>query len=675
MPSAPALPGLPLLRLTSDLPAAPQGPAGGLPRNVEPPSDSRARQAGAMAQVLSRAQLPCYGSTAAAARYDGGLLLPPLRSLSPGRLGALPPRDVSSRGGSVLPLTSGPRRGGSDFSLPFGDSKDPRVTFAEVESLRRQVMRLTQLRAERDTYIRDLLADADAMQRRHEGELARRTTRSQREVTERLSAQEREHQQRLQERNKAHDASLAQQDWQHCLNLEEQRKTLEANCEQELAKRLSEAATAHRQVLERLRRTAQAFVDKLAAHVALLEGTKVPAKPELESDAVEELGERVSGEDTDTADAAAAAERVLEVAHSTLERLLAVEAPSAKAAQLVGYASRYDAQREALAWRVLRCRAELWCHAAFRAWAATIAHTRLRSEAAGCTVRLRQQLQGRCLDVANSELARKRHVALRAWAEVVVDERRTRLHREEAEMWKTSLQDSRRNAAEFERRLRDRSDQVVAARQRHELAKVVFGWLAVVRERRKEAAHRHELHTAAADYTSELYRQRTEAHRLVADLRRQRRAHGVAAIHASLDRHMQAVVQAWSTVAGESKREAFYLRQLDVAAQESAAGCAVLRMEWRRCATQLREQRRAQGLKSIAEGLRHCEHVVLYAWAAVAADAQQKAAKVTSSQQARGKAIIAAQSSHLLWAVVAVWFGLVRALKLPSSSGVPDAPT
>merc|ERR1719436_1576231 len=72
----------------------------------------------------------------------------------------------------------------------FGD-KSPVSGLHEVESLKRQVSRLAQLRRERDSYIKDLLADAKATHSRHEDELASalasRQALGERELQEQLS--------------------------------------------------------------------------------------------------------------------------------------------------------------------------------------------------------------------------------------------------------------------------------------------------------------------------------------------------------------------------------------------------------------------------------------------------------------------------------------------------------
>eukprot|EP00928_Gymnodinium_smaydae_P029420 TRINITY_DN22163_c2_g1_i3.p1 TRINITY_DN22163_c2_g1~~TRINITY_DN22163_c2_g1_i3.p1 ORF type:complete len:580 (+),score=58.69 TRINITY_DN22163_c2_g1_i3:148-1887(+) len=143
------------------------------------------------------------------------------------REGVLPPLHETS-----MSATSASRRGMSSHSESFYDGRDSkahvhlglstsfsrvagRVSQAEdarcseVESLKRQIARLTQLRRDRDTYIQDLLADAEIAEKRHEAEMSRRLARSQREILERLTAQEEEHAQILKERSRSHEAAVA----------------------------------------------------------------------------------------------------------------------------------------------------------------------------------------------------------------------------------------------------------------------------------------------------------------------------------------------------------------------------------------------------------------------------------------------------------------------------------
>jgi hypothetical protein len=167
----------------------------------------------------------------------------------------------------------------------------------------------------------------------------------------------------------------------------------------------------------------------------------------------------------------------------------------------------------------------------------------------------------------------------------------------------------------------------------------LFRWAVATREARREAAHRRQLITTAADASAEVYKLRAEAKKAATDLRKQRRAHGVAAIHANLDRRLQSVLLAWSAVVREGQRDASYQRQLDIAAAESAAGCAVLRMEGRRTALELREQRRKQALRAVDSDCRYLQHVAFREWLAQASLAHQQVRLVHELAEARNQSV------------------------------------
>jgi hypothetical protein len=170
------------------------------------------------------------------------------------------------------------------------------------------------------------------------------------------------------------------------------------------------------------------------------------------------------------------------------------------------------------------------------------------------------------------------------------------------------------------------ASQAIEATQSVTLARALCWWCAVVRESQHEKARRREIITAAAEASADNYRIRTESCKLAMELRRQRRAHGVAAIHASLDRHLQAVLNAWSNQTRNSQQEDTHQRQLDISAAETAASCATMRMHFRRGTSVLRARSRALGLRAVLDGLHHTLHIVLYAWwCAVVLEARQKA--------------------------------------------------
>merc|ERR1719162_2094962 len=239
---------LPALR--SDSPPAsspcPQPPLG-LPRNVAAPavggmssSSSRLSGDGSGLGFLPTAELPPLRDNPALSPFahspvrELDFLCDSLRS------------DVKTPGGRLSLRTPTVRTGGrlsqSERSESANSACDDRATAHEIEHLKKQVTRLTQLRRDRDNYIQDLLAEAEATRRRHEGEIARRTVKNQREAAERLSSQQREHDLHLEERSRAHAAALAQQAWQHEREIEELRKSLRIDAERRIAERLTESA-------------------------------------------------------------------------------------------------------------------------------------------------------------------------------------------------------------------------------------------------------------------------------------------------------------------------------------------------------------------------------------------------------------------------------------------------
>mmetsp|Transcript_80476 Transcript_80476/g.145282 ORF Transcript_80476/g.145282 Transcript_80476/m.145282 type:complete len:1314 (+) Transcript_80476:255-4196(+) len=953
---------------------------------------------------------------------------------------------------SPVPKPSVSRRAASselDFHFGAGGAN----TFNEIESLKRHIAKLTQLRRDRDSYIEDLLADADAAQRRHEGELARKTARTQREVGERMAAQQREHDFHLDERSRAHASALAQQAWQGELELGELRKTLRAEGERRLASKSAEYAHQHRQSFLNLERGLEALMHLLRGHASSLESalpghvglsSKASALttdlsqgnaeggcnaimpnlllqscswdgklPSLEPEPEEGHGSVVSEDceksaselaaggnsgadqleqvladqalaDQLAAHAAKSAELALSSASACLERAAAaglrlisvmsqsgaagdsgcrgiadsffddaakqqessprlkgtawtdstadsdctecsatlskeeIASPSAAVksfrAQLrncgvafaqihgsghLGYAfltwraevrqsqekqhrwqifealstiqehrqqaallrawaaSTADARREqmveeslaqakakmnsvraylvrqveasaaqevrqeatlvlsrwsgeahlvqqarkhrealleaeaateadrqllaaeadrqqnsvALSLRSARraqglgaveAHAERVRHVAFRSWAAMASKSVLEStnlrqleEAAAAsraetaelvesrrreTMALCSKLQKSGLSNVEAELVRSQHLVFRAWAAEAAAARQEQLHKAElvrgAAQFRSTLEghsargkvlsgaylqqlalccwafvaasskrdssyerrleslttesaaeraalkeEGRRRTAVESRRSRQLAHRVVRGLMLRQMAAGLHGWAVAVREGKREAQHRHRLLAASADSSAELYRFRSEAKRVAVDLRKQRRAHGVAAVHSSLDRRLQGFLHAWSMIARDAQREVMYQRQLDIAAAEAAATCAVLRMEGRRNALELKHQKRKQALRAVASMVRHWRHAVLYAWsvvvaearhdevclqqlgaaaaqaAASAADARRRVAQVQRNQQALGERVISSRQWHVAQVLLSAWRG------------------
>jgi len=777
-----------------------------------------------------------------------------LRTLNAGRLSQL---DVRSESANSL--------------------SDDRTLTHEVEQLKKQVARLTQLRRDRDNYIQDLLSEAEATQRRHEGEIARRTVKNQREAAERLSSQQREHDLHLEERSRAHAAALAQQAWQHEREIEELRKSLRIDAERRLAERLTEAANHHREMLLRLQLGVDELRQRLASHSAALgnnvledsellvkgkeedqrqllafsSSAATAAEPEPEEamhdtettlsllaprDAAEEeaLAERSANEvaeavewaitlarkdlecalkarglecesahESELKDAVQLKQFKLDFSEATvrlegdkrkLRRQTKDFAASAAAASsqtlllkvllvwgnevrrlrsLVAEQQRVlnrRQQRQPLILEWIRADVDQWLHIVFRTWVTTSSNARrevadqqtlaqrvqqllagkariratvvfashadaLRSQqvvfdawraerrhtlnaaaqekamgkaataaSAEASMTRREEerdkmnlrLKRRSIGIQSihAELEHTQRLSMRAWAAVAKAARAAEVVEEHLKRQRMELGESRRTqglliaqaAVEHSRLLAfhawaaarvdakceadavHRLDALTAeaAEVRAEMEKeaqglslrlstdrraqgmrlgfahtgfskrvILFRWAIAAREARREAAHRRQLITAAADASAEVYKLRAEAKKVSVELRKQRRAHGVAAIHANLDRRLQSVLLAWGTVVRDGQRETAYQRQLDIAAAESAAGCAVLRMEGRRTCLELREERRAQACRTIDAGIQHWQHLALREWWAQAEAARQQARQLV---ELRGQA-------------------------------------
>jgi hypothetical protein len=158
------------------------------------------------------------------------------------------------------------------------------------------------------------------------------------------------------------------------------------------------------------------------------------------------------------------------------------------------------------------------------------------------------------------------------------------------------------------------SRRTVEAAECADLMRAFCNWSALVRDSQHQKTYRRQCIAAAADASSENYRLRTQSSKDAKELRKQRRAHGVAAIHASLDRQVQVFLHAWFRLSRDAQQESKHQLQLDACAAESAANCICLRMEYRRGTSALRAQNRALGLRAVIDGMQHVLHIVLYAW-------------------------------------------------------------
>lgn len=630
--SSPSLPELPSLAGLQRCPSHPAPPPGALPRHVAPPAAGSGLGCGdACAEAVHHPRIlhqsESLGRLDRASTHGGGHLvfvsqhelLPPLRPVSllqsrgSARLQPSPKSSTLSRRTDVdffydsLGSRASTRGIAGRSALvgqldaPWHDTQDDlrHVALPEVETLKRQVSRLSQHRRDRDSYIQDLLADAEATKLRHDGEHTRRAKREHKEVGEQLIFLQRDHELYLEELGKIHAAALAQQAAQHEAELTELRNSLCSEAERRLEKRVflntrlkQRALAGQRSELCHWRQCVLHAWKGLAARSR--GGTSSGgAARHAEVDPLEQLTRRM--------EAARAQRRVQGLAKIGMEaacvQQIALSAWAAASTALVR-------ERE---------------------------HQRLMDEK---TVALAQRLRSQLYLTLQASLGHAKHAVLRAWAAYAGEAMRIAAVEQQLVSSvadaEERLEQLREVACSRERSLSDmlrtRTYGIVRAQCARKLSVALMMWAEVSRDRRREAGSRLKLLTAAADSASELYRLRNETKKVTTELRRQRRAHGVAAIHASLDRRLQAVVHAWSTVSRDAQRESIYQRQLDIAAAEAAAGCAVLRMEGRRTALELRHQRRTQALRAVRVGLRHWRHVVLYAWSCIVLDGRRESA-------------------------------------------------
>jgi len=702
-------------------PQQPAPPPNLLPRNVAPPN---------VTTSPSHTRLPMRQQWDASQRGDPGLSaslrsessaglptisspqeLPPLRDTH--SMCADPLRaELKTPGGRLTLQTPLPpqRAPAQRLSSQVEASEEDRVSLHEIEHLKRQVARLTQLRRDRDNYIQDLLGDAEMAQRRHEGEMQRRVLRTQREATERLTTQQKEHDIHLEERSRAHASTMSQQALQHEAQLEELRKALRTDGERRLAEHVTELSKQHWDTILHLQGGVEVLRQRLTGHAVALEEAVLEEQTGMET-VLTKSEVRAAAQHTESAAAASCATWC----RSSLAQAIEPEPEHGDAPEegttvsdQVALAERAAVQAmEGAEWAIACARKEL-----DRALVAgqhlsvqvTVAHDarmsdatsykRKLSDANELHERVRGRLRCQTRDWVAIAAAAGSHAlllkvyvgwlgevqrlrALAAERKRVLEKRKLRqpqiLARISADvehqlyttlrMWVVAATDVKRQATQ-ERLLKECSDRLAevrkqaAARQAERLRKrdclriVLFGWIVATREAKREAAHRHALITAAADASAEVYRLRSDAKKVTMELRRQRRAHGVAAVHANLDRRLQSVVHAWGNTVREAQREVNFQRQLDIAAAEAAAGCAVLRMEGRRVALELREKRQEEALKAIEAGLRHWRHAVLLSWAFAAAEGRRE---VDQWRGAHGRAVSHARSTCLVLSALFAW--------------------
>jgi len=614
-----------------------------------------------------------------------------------GDLGAVPFEQARNSEGK-LALGTASVSGASRTSLRKAESshgfEDPRLACSELESLKRQVARLTQLRKDRDVYIQDLLADAETMQKRHEGELTRRTAKAQKQFDD-----EREDLRRAMRSECDREAERLRRGVQEVTEV-----LLERAAELEAAGGSAPSSPLKSKVEQAENGDLGAADDQPITMDSIVAGSGLsssstsqpltsktrprPEPPPTSTDKEQWLAGRCIQEQTNNLEEAA--ECALQGARDALGRLLSAAAsvqqqrmeacdnaqcaaPDEDPEVLALRRRLEESEGQCLEWK-RRCMRALaaasgladaaspvpaeTCNADrvpsaprkaalltkmlfLREWSAISRQSAHRSANLGHLMRRRTE------DVANDC-----HILFFMWKAVVASEKAEALALAEV---KGLIQATQNQLTALSWRLRDRGYRAARAVMYRELTQAMLCWMAAIRERKKETAHRYQLITAAADASAEQYQMRAEARKVATELRRQRRAHGVAAIHASLDRRLQAVLHAWCQVSRETQREANFQRQLDISAAESAASCAVLRMEFRRNSAELREQRRTHARHSIDAGIRHVQHAVFYAWCCVVTESNREVAYMHRLSLATSETATVRAESRIQEAEVSKW--------------------
>ncbi|CAK0817384.1 unnamed protein product [Prorocentrum cordatum] len=239
-------------------------------------------------------------------------------------------------------------------------------------------------------------------------------------------------------------------------------------------------------------------------------------------------------------------------------------------------------------------------------------------------------LRRRAVADVGADAERLQHAVLRAWKAASSSS---------SPAPRAEHQKALRRAVVAEERGAARALQVAQHASRRHLVAAVVAWRAALHLQQREAARRQRTLHAEVCFATELHRVRAAGAKLADELRRQRRAHGVAAIHASMDRRMQAVLHAWYAGTRERQREALHKSQLDIAAAEAAAGCAVLRMEGRRSALELKRKWRAESLRVEAARSQQFQRSVLVAWASLGRASRREllAAQLAASRAEVGR--------------------------------------
>jgi len=226
---------------------------------------------------------------------------------------------------------------------------------------------------------------------------------------------------------------------------------------------------------------------------------------------------------------------------------------------------------------------------------------------------LRLDRKQRALSTLLVEIRCVRHKVLSAWAGAAQSARQ--------QPWENAAIGHR--IAELQDRLCSQGDIIAQSRINH-LRQMVFGaWLFTAATAKLEGLHRRKLIEVQAEAAAQCFALRADSKQQILKLRKQRRSHGVSAIHAHLALQMHTLVCAWAQYVSEKEREISHLQQLDFAAAEAAADGVALRAEFQLRTLDLRRQQCALVLMGIRAQADRCRHVVLRAWAEVVSAARR----------------------------------------------------
>mmetsp|Transcript_66808 Transcript_66808/g.159878 ORF Transcript_66808/g.159878 Transcript_66808/m.159878 type:complete len:518 (+) Transcript_66808:78-1631(+) len=186
-----------------------------------------------------------------------------------------------------------------------------------------------------------------------------------------------------------------------------------------------------------------------------------------------------------------------------------------------------------------------------------------------------------------------------------------RLGRERAEVESSG-------AVQLRGRLKEQAYATATSHAHHAQYHAFRAWVSAMKNAAKEAQHNKQIFDLQAKSWTDADALRKDLEKDIGRLRRQRRSHGVSAIHANLAFQMHAVLTVWAHLVTEAQREVAHQRQLDFAAAEAAADCVALRAECHCRVAELRRRQCAVLLTGIRAHADHWRHAIMCAWAAIA---------------------------------------------------------